>query len=99
MKAPPDQLPQIGWRPYLAIPDLDIRVIRTKVDTGARTSALDSSEVEVYESEEGIKQSEEGIKRVRFQAHPCISTTPLVPERDLSAPQPRDCLTCSVPLK
>ena len=92
MKAPPDRLPQIGWREYLTIPNLDIRVIRTKVNTGARTSALDSSEVEVYESDEGIK-------RVRFQAHPCISRTPLVPERDLSAPQPRDCLTCSVPLK
>ena len=92
MKAPFEQLPEIGWREYLAIADLYIRTIKTKVDTGAHTSALDSSEVEVYESDEGIK-------RVLYQAHPCISRNPLVPERDLSAPQPRDCLTGSVPLK
>ena len=63
MNTAPVQLPQIGWREYLASPDLDIRMIKAKVDTAARTSALHSSEVEVYESDEGIK-------RVRFQAHP-----------------------------
>ncbi len=62
MKSAATDLPQIGWREYLSIPDLDIRVVKAKVDTGARTSALHCSEVEIYNSD--------GLQRVRFQAHP-----------------------------
>ncbi|MEL6647152.1 MAG: RimK/LysX family protein, partial [Pseudomonadota bacterium] len=59
-----DQTPhmQFGWEEWIGLPDLGVPALKAKVDTGARTSALHASDIEVFGSQAKPK--------VRFNVHP-----------------------------
>ena len=52
----------IGWREWVALPDLDIKLIKAKIDTGARSSSLHATEIKLY-----IRGGKEFVK---FKVHP-----------------------------
>ncbi len=63
-----ENIKTIGWREWLAIPELGIKGIKAKVDTGARSSCLHTHDYEIYTCEDT------GVERVRFHLHPLTRT-------------------------
>lgn len=58
----PDDLLTLGWREWVGLPELGIPLIKAKIDTGARTSALHAFELRSF--------SAHGRQRVEFRIHP-----------------------------
>jgi len=51
--------PMLGWREWIALPELKIASVKAKIDTGADTSALHAFRIERYR-----------VNWLRFHVHP-----------------------------
>jgi hypothetical protein len=75
--------PVVGWREWVALPDLGADAVKAKVDTGARSSSLHAWDV--------VEEERDGSTWVRFVLHPVQNDTgvrvaaaaPLVDRREV----------------
>lgn len=59
--------PMLGWREWAALPELNIELIKAKIDTGARSSAIHAFAIEPYRKG--------GQSWVMFAVHPVQKDT------------------------
>ena len=61
------QLPVIGWREWVTLPDFGIDAIKAKVDTGLRSAAIHAYDIDIHRRG--------GVDIVRFKVHPLQRNT------------------------
>lgn len=78
-------LPVLGWREWVALPDWNVMHVKSKIDTGARTSTLHAFDLQWFERD--------GASWVRFGIQPwqrsvadaVVAEAPVVSTRDVKS--------------
>ncbi len=83
---PTDKGHVIGWREWVALPELGVAKVRAKIDTGARSSSLHAYHMEFFEVD--------GSRMVRFRPEPGkkgdFVEVPVIAERKVRNPGGRE---------
>lgn len=66
--------PIIGWREWVALPELGIAAVKPKIDTGARSSSLHAVRIEEFRRGDTLW--------VRFQVHPIQRSSQITVEAE-----------------
>ncbi len=83
MKKKKKELDSIGWREWVSFPELKIKTIKAKIDTGARTSALHVSNIKIFKRTNKVTFTIHPVQRKR---NPVINTTAeLIGERSVKS--------------
>lgn len=71
----------MGWREWLELPDLGIRRVKAKVDSGARSSSLHAEQIELFQARGrmGVRFTVLPLQRSRLK--PAACEAPLHDER------------------
>lgn len=78
-----EDMPVIGWREWLALPDFGIDAIKAKIDTGARTSAIHAFQIRPF-TERGVPWVSFVLRPKQRQRNPSIECrAPIVDERKI----------------
>ncbi|NJK99633.1 MAG: ATP-dependent zinc protease [Spirulinaceae cyanobacterium SM2_1_0] len=80
---PACSLPLIGWREWVALPELGLPCLKAKIDTGARSSALHAFGIEMLEKNGGAITHFCVHPRQRRTDETVSATAPLLDWRDV----------------
>lgn len=70
----------VGWREWVALPDLGIPFVKAKVDTGARSSALHAARAERF-TERGAPWTELEVRPYQRRSDAITVRVPVIDER------------------
>ena len=81
MRKKKEALDKIGWREWVSFPDLGVKTIKAKIDTGARTSALHVSHIRIVKGTDIVKFK---IHPVQRRARPVVeASAKLIGQREI----------------
>ena len=78
-----ENMPVVGWREWVALPDFGIDAIKAKIDTGARTSAIHAFNIRPF-VERGVPWVSFVLRPAQRHRNPSIEcSAPVVDERKI----------------